>query len=599
MATTIEGDDCGHEQASTSTAAAANLPGLQIFVPGRVCLFGEHSDWSGAFRRFNPSIEKGYTIVVGTNQGLYAEVRSHPTSLVVTCSDERGNKKGPVCIPMEPSRLLEVARGGGFWSYVAGVAYQILIDYKVSGIEIDNYKTDLPLKKGLSSSAAVCVLTARAFNRIYDLKMTTRGEMEYAYKGEILTPSQCGRMDQACAFGNQPVLMTYDGEFVDVEAIRLPLPLYLVIIDLCAEKDTVEILAKLQEAFPVASTATHEGVHEMLGARNKDITSIRAVEAIFKGDAQTLGKLMVEAQENMDKFGGAACPAQLTAPVLHRVIAHATFQPLIWGAKGVGAGGDGTAQFLCRGKEEQRQLVEIAETELGLPAMKLTVEASNNIRKAVIPCAGFGSDLFPAVKCTSAPLFPIVDDDGRTKPAILLNVDELIEAGIEEIYLIVQPDDLPNFEILFKRPLSRENYAQLDAESQALAKHILAVGEKVRFIVQDSQEGFGHAVRLAKECIGDEAFMLVLGDHLYKSTGAQSCARQVLQQYKVHNKSVVGLKKTPLNSVKSYGTATGNWIPGEKSAMTVTRVCEKPSTKFAKQQLRLVFFSFPAFFRFF
>lgn len=51
-------------------------------------------------------------------------------------------------------------------------------------------RTTLPLKKGLSSSAALCVLVARAFNRAYGLKLTTRGEMQYAYEGERMTPSQ-------------------------------------------------------------------------------------------------------------------------------------------------------------------------------------------------------------------------------------------------------------------------------------------------------------------------------------------------------------------------------------------------------------------------
>lgn len=46
-----------------------------VFVPGRVCLFGEHSDWAGGFRRFNPDIPVGCTLVVGTNQGLHAGVR--------------------------------------------------------------------------------------------------------------------------------------------------------------------------------------------------------------------------------------------------------------------------------------------------------------------------------------------------------------------------------------------------------------------------------------------------------------------------------------------------------------------------------------------
>ena len=57
---------------------------MRIFVPGRVCLFGEHSDWAGGYRRFNADIEKGFTLLTGTNQGLYAEVQPHPNALVLT-----------------------------------------------------------------------------------------------------------------------------------------------------------------------------------------------------------------------------------------------------------------------------------------------------------------------------------------------------------------------------------------------------------------------------------------------------------------------------------------------------------------------------------
>ena len=95
-----------------------------------------------------------------------------------------------------------MARAGGFFSYAAGTAYTMLTHYNVSGLEIDNDFTDLPACKGLSSSAAICVLVARAFNLIYHLNMSLRGEMECAYQGEIKTPSQCGRMDQGCAYGN-------------------------------------------------------------------------------------------------------------------------------------------------------------------------------------------------------------------------------------------------------------------------------------------------------------------------------------------------------------------------------------------------------------
>jgi len=199
---------------------------LEIFVPGRICLFGEHSDWAGGYRRINAEIEKGYTLLTGTDQGIYAEVEPHPTALVLTSTTPDGEKHGPYEIPMEPKALLEEAQQGGFWSYVAGVAYQILTHYHVRGLVINNYKTDLPIRKGLSSSAAICVLTARAFNRIYDLKMTVRGEMELAYQGEITTPSRCGRMDQGCAFGNRPILMTYDGDHLDVTELQAPQDMY-------------------------------------------------------------------------------------------------------------------------------------------------------------------------------------------------------------------------------------------------------------------------------------------------------------------------------------------------------------------------------------
>jgi galactokinase len=215
---------------------------VNIFVPGRICLFGEHSDWAGGYRRINANIEKGYTLICGTEQGIYAEVEPHPTSLVMTSTTNSGDQFSSYEVPMEPKALLEEAQRGGYWSYIAGVAYQALTNYHVRGLSVNNYKTDLPIKKGLSSSAAICVLAARAFNRVYDLKLTIRGEMELAYQGEITTPSRCGRMDQGCAFGSRPVLMTFDGDRLDTTELQVNQELYLVIVDLHAQKDTLEIL---------------------------------------------------------------------------------------------------------------------------------------------------------------------------------------------------------------------------------------------------------------------------------------------------------------------------------------------------------------------
>ena len=90
---------------------------------------------------------------------------------------------------------------------------------------------------------------ADVFNKLFDLKLTTRGLMEYAYRGETLTPSNCGRMDQACAYGSRPVALTYTPKLVRVFEVQLATPLYFVVVDLKADKDTTKILKGLQAAY--------------------------------------------------------------------------------------------------------------------------------------------------------------------------------------------------------------------------------------------------------------------------------------------------------------------------------------------------------------
>ena len=558
---------------------------MKIFVPGRICLFGEHSDWAGGYRRINAEVEEGYTLITGTDQGIYAEVEPHPTSLVLNSTTPDGQPHGPYEIPMEPKTLLDEAQRGGFWSYVAGVAYQILTHYHVRGLVIDNYRTDLPIKKGLSSSAAICVLTARAFNRIYDLKMTTRGEMELAYLGEITTPSRCGRMDQGCAFGNRPILMTFDGERLDVTELRVPKDMYFVIVDLQAQKDTMEILARLNRSYPFAENETERGVQELLGPINKRVVH-QAVEALQAGDADRLGALMVEAQAFFDRYATPACPEELTAPLLHRVLNYEALKPHIWGGKGVGSQGDGTAQFIARSAPDQQAVIEIIGRDLGLPSLPLTLRAGQQVRKAVIPAAGFGTRLFPASKAAKKELFPIIDSDGIAKPAILLIVEEALNAGIDEVIIIVQEHDLEPFQSFFNVQVTIENYNKLPRHFQEYARRILEIGRHVSFVIQPMQEGFGHAVYCVREAVGNEPFLLMLGDHLYRACGAKSCAQQLIEAYQQHGISVLGLRRTPEDQIANFGTATGIWIEGNR-LLNVTEFAEKPTVDYARSNLRM------------
>lgn len=558
---------------------------MKIFIPGRICILGEHSDWAGGYRRINAQVEKGYTLVTGTNQGIYAEVSPHPDSLILTATTPDDQKLGPYQIPMKAERLLEEAQKGEFWSYVAGVAYQALIHYHVRGLVVDNYMTDLPIKKGLSSSAAVCVLTARAFNRLYDLKLTTRGEMELAYLGEITTPSRCGRMDQGCAFGNRPVLMTFDGDRLETVELRPNKDLYFVIVDLGAEKDTMKILQRLNRCFPFAETEIERGVQELLGSTNKHIVH-QAIPTIQEGDATQLGSLMKEAQSEFDRYATPACPEELTAPRLHQVLSYAPIQPHIWGGKGVGSQGDGTAQLITRSAADQQAVIQMIEQDLGMPCYRLTMHAGPRLRKALIPAAGFGTRLFPATKAVKKELFPVVDQDGIAKPAILYLIEEALTAGLEEVYIIVQPCDLDEFEAFFNEPVTIENFNKLPRHFQDYAKRLLEIGQKVKFVLQPFQEGFGHAVYCAREAIGNEPFLLYLGDHIYRSNTEKTCTEQMLDAYNQHGVSIVGLRRTPEAQIANFGTVTGAWIEPER-LLSITEFAEKPTSEYARAHLRV------------
>ena len=557
---------------------------MKLFVPGRICLFGEHSDWAGGHRRNNAELEKGYTLIASTNQGVYAEVKPHPTCLVLKTTLSDGTCHGPFSLPMEGSALLAEAEKGGFFSYAAGVAYQILTNYRVQGLEIDNYLTDLPVKKGLSSSAAISVLVARAFNRTYDLKMTTRGEMEYAYLGETTTPSRCGRMDQGCAY-QQPILMTFDGDRIDVRELSVPTNMHLVIVDLGAGKDTRLILNQLNHCYPFAESELDKNVQHYLGPLSAQITQ-EAYQALRDGDAEAVGKLMTRAQTEFDQHLIPACPSQLTAPVLHKVLNYEPIQPYIWGGKGVGSQGDGSAQFIAKDEDSQQKVIEIIERDLKMSCLKLVIEAGRHVRKAIIPAAGFGTRLFPASKAMKKELFPVIDSDGRAKPAIMAIVEEAVNAGIEEVCLIVQSGDIELFESFFKTPPRIEHFNKLSKENQAYCDYLLELGSRVTFVTQDVQEGFGHAVYCTREWVGNEPFLLMLGDHLYTSDGTDSCAKQVLDAYAQVGHSVVGVQETPIEELSNFGCVTGVWKE-EGSMLSVTEIYEKPDPEYAMEHLHV------------
>ncbi len=348
----------------------------EIFVPGRVCLFGEHSDWAGGYRKINSNIEPGQVIITGTNQGMFAKI-NYSEDLVIKSTLPSGEEKR-IIIPMKEDILLAVAQNDPFvcysdqfFSYAAGVAYYMLINYKITGgVKIDNYKTTLPVKKGLSSSAAFCVLVARAFKEIYDLKMNTQAEMEAAYQGEILTSSQCGRMDQGCAFGQIPVQMTFDCDRLNITPIKVKKDIHLLFADLNGKKDTVKILDNLNRCYPYPKSELDKHVHDYLGQINTKITN-KAVKALEDGNPIVLGELMNKSQRLFDSHVAAACPSELLAPKLHEVLEDDMVQQYIFGGKGVGSQGDGCVQFVTRNKKDRNQLKVYLKDQYDMDSFEL------------------------------------------------------------------------------------------------------------------------------------------------------------------------------------------------------------------------------------
>ena len=344
---------------------------MRLFVPGRLCLFGEHTDWAGHYRTMNADIVPGEAIVTGIEQGIYAEVEKSALFEVRSTAPEIRNLWQDFSCQMDEQELKRVAKSGSFFCYCAGVASYMLEWYKVGGVRITITSMTLPMKSGLSSSAAICVLVARAFNLLYNLNLSTRGEMNIAYVGEQRTPSRCGRLDQACAFGVKPNLMTFDGDEIDVQPMRVGKPLHWVFADLGGKKDTVSILRDLNKAYPFPASEEDERLHQVLGPMNHDIVS-RAVHYMADGDAERLGSLMTEAEELFNRYVSPMSPEQLRAPLLYAVLHDPQVLPLIYGGKGVGSHGDGSVQFLARDAESQHKLASYLDAR-GMQAYTLTI----------------------------------------------------------------------------------------------------------------------------------------------------------------------------------------------------------------------------------
>ncbi len=556
---------------------------MKLFVPGRLCLFGEHTDWAGHYRTMNADINPGAAIVTGIEQGIYAEVEKSSIFELYSSADEIKNVWQDFSCRMDEVELKRVAKSGSFFCYCAGVASYMLEWYKVGGVRIRITDMTLPMKSGLSSSAAICVLVARAFNQLYNLNLNTLGEMNIAYLGELRTSSRCGRLDQACAFGVKPNLMSFDGDEIEVRSLNVKKPLYWVFADLCAEKDTIKILSDLNKAYPFPNSDAERALHDALGQQNLKIVD-RAIKYMAEGDAESLGKLMTEAEALFDEKV-APMSSALWSPKLHAVLQDPKIQPLIWGGKGVGSHGDGSVQFLAKTEEAQQQVADYLN-EQGMKAYTLTLKPVHTVRRAIVPVAGFGTRLYPSTRVIKKDFFPIPCPDGMVRPVILILLEELVQSGIEEICLVLgSEEERQQYAEFFEHPLSDDHLRKLNPEAQEYENHILDIGKKLHYVYQREKRGFGHAVYQAAQFAGNEPVLLLLGDTLYRSDTNKPCALQMIEDYERYNRLMVSIHPIPLAEVSRYGILHGVWEDNDHSILNVSSMVEKPKASYAEEYL--------------
>ena len=88
---------------------------IQLFVPGRLCLFGEHSDWAGHYRTMNANIVPGAAIVTGIEQGIYAEVEKSSVFELISDAPEMANIWHDFSCRMHEQDLKHIAKSGSFF----------------------------------------------------------------------------------------------------------------------------------------------------------------------------------------------------------------------------------------------------------------------------------------------------------------------------------------------------------------------------------------------------------------------------------------------------------------------------------------------------
>jgi len=158
------------------------------------------------------------------------------------------------------------------------------------------------------------------------------------------------------------------------------------------------------------------------------------------------------------------------------------------------------------------------------------------IRKAIIPAAGLGTRLLPLTRSQPKEMLPL----GR-KPVIQYVVEEIRSAGVDCILIITTQS---------KRSI--EEHLSGDTSSG----EIFYIHQAIR---SDLPYGLGYAVGLSEGFVGDDPFLVCLGDCIVESDGSDSLLKRLIHTHETHKASVtIAFEEVPLEIVSRYGVAKLN-----------------------------------------
>ena len=199
--------------------------------------------------------------------------------------------------------------------------------------------------------------------------------------------------------------------------------------------------------------------------------------------------------------------------------------------------------------------------------------------KAVIPAAGLGTRFLPATKAQPKEMLPVYD-----KPTIQYVIEESVNSGVDDI-LIVTGKGKRSIEDHFDRSFELEHHLKTKGKEDFL-KEIEYISElaDIHFIRQKKQKGLGDAIYCAKKHVGDDPFVVMLGDTITRDK--VPCTKQLIDIYEKYGKSVIALEEVPDEKVERYGIIGGEEI--EPNIYKIDKLIEKPPLRVAPSNLAIM-----------